>query len=134
MVCGAAISVVAAANYCILDCTQICVFRAATGLPCPGCGLTHAALSLFRGEIMQSLNFHPLLLPYLITIVANTFRRDFRFFNWLRSSWWLWTVTIATVGYYVVRMILYFPHGPYPMVYDQRCYLFLVYRVIRDIL
>ena len=72
MVCGAAISIVAAVNYCLLQCTQLCVFRAVTGLPCPGCGLTHAASSLLRGEVVESLLYHALFVPYVVTIGANT--------------------------------------------------------------
>ena len=131
VVCGTAISIAAAVNYCLLRSTQLCVFRAATGLPCPGCGLTHAAFSLVRGEFAASLHYHALLVPYVGTIVANSITWDFFALNWIRSRWWLWTMFIATVGYYVVRLVLFFPDGPYPMVYDQRCYLFRVLQIIK---
>ena len=124
IVCGSVISIIAAVNYFFLHSTQLCVFRAATGLPCPGCGLTHAALALLRGEIVESLHCHALLVPYVLTIAANTTQIDFFAANWLRSCRWIWMLLIGSLGYYAIRMVLYFPKGPYPMVYDQRCYLY----------
>ena len=35
-----------------------CKFRTITGLPCPGCGGTHAVVALFRGYLLESLKQH----------------------------------------------------------------------------
>ncbi|MEM1418084.1 MAG: DUF2752 domain-containing protein [Myxococcota bacterium] len=40
----------------------LCVFRAATGLPCPGCGLTRASLALLRLDLGAAWSAHPLVL------------------------------------------------------------------------
>lgn len=56
---------------------------------------------------------------------------DFFFLNWLRTRGWLWTVLIATFAYYGVRLVMFYPNGPYPMVYDQRCYLFKGLQIIK---
>jgi hypothetical protein len=37
-----------------------CPFRAATGLPCIGCGATHALHFAVRGDIVRALSFSPL--------------------------------------------------------------------------
>jgi hypothetical protein len=37
-----------------------CLFRRATGIACPGCGLTRAAAALARGDVAGSIGFHPL--------------------------------------------------------------------------
>lgn len=130
IVCGSVISIIAAVNYLFLHSTQLCAFRAATGLPCPGCGLTHAGLALLRGEIVESLRYHALLVPYVLTIAANTIQIDFSVANWLRSRRWIWTILIVSLGYYAIRVVLYFPRGPYPMVYDQRCYLYRGLKIV----
>ncbi|MCM1309245.1 MAG: DUF2752 domain-containing protein [Butyrivibrio sp.] len=38
-----------------------CVFRALTGIYCPGCGGTRAFRLLFRGNIAKSFVYHPLV-------------------------------------------------------------------------
>lgn len=40
----------------------ICPFALATGMACPGCGLTRACASLIRGDVSGALTFHPLVL------------------------------------------------------------------------
>ena len=35
-----------------------CPILAATGVPCPGCGLTRASMALIRGDFLQSLQIH----------------------------------------------------------------------------
>lgn len=36
-----------------------CVWRAVTGLPCPGCGMIHALLALARGNTQAAWTFNP---------------------------------------------------------------------------
>jgi hypothetical protein len=38
-----------------------CVFNYATGLQCPGCGLTRASLAILRGDIQAAFNFNQLV-------------------------------------------------------------------------
>jgi len=47
----------------------ICGFANCTGVACPGCGMTRAAGQLFRGNIVDALRYHPLIL----LIVAEVF-------------------------------------------------------------
>jgi hypothetical protein len=43
-----------------------CLFRACTGVACPGCGMTRAAGRLVTGDLAGSFAFHPLLVPMLV--------------------------------------------------------------------
>lgn len=45
-------------GYQYLDGALKCRFLSSTGLPCPGCGGTHAVVSLFRGRIWDSVKYH----------------------------------------------------------------------------
>lgn len=36
-----------------------CPFRAVTGLPCPGCGLTRGGVALLHGHFSDAWNLHP---------------------------------------------------------------------------
>lgn len=42
---------------------SICLLRNATGLPCPGCGLTRAFAHLAKGEWAAAWRDHPLVFP-----------------------------------------------------------------------
>lgn len=40
--------------------SSICIFRRATGIPCPGCGMTRAFGHLAKGEWREAVADHPL--------------------------------------------------------------------------
>ena len=50
-----------------------CPILAATGVPCPGCGLTRATMQLFKGNILDSLQTHafaPIFLMALLLMIT----------------------------------------------------------------
>jgi len=47
----------------------LCPFKALTGLPCPGCGMTHAFLSLGRLDLAGAFAWNPLVFPLAALIV-----------------------------------------------------------------
>jgi hypothetical protein len=53
----------------------ICGFANCTGVACPGCGMTRAAGQLVRGNVVEALRYHPLIL----LVVAE-----------LLSAWTIW--------------------------------------------
>ena len=49
----------------------ICMFKNITGLPCPGCGLTHSFCSIGRGDFTSAFNYNqlgPLLFLFLLVL------------------------------------------------------------------
>ena len=50
---------------------NICMFRAYTGLPCPGCGLTRSLIASAHGKIGLSFSFHRLGFITLIYILLQ---------------------------------------------------------------
>jgi hypothetical protein len=46
-----------------------CPILKATGVPCPGCGLTHATMELLRGDVVSSLRVHAFA-PVLLVVLA----------------------------------------------------------------
>ena len=54
----------------------VCLFRALTGLPCPGCGLTRALSSLIQGHPAAAFSYHPfafIVLPLFAMLAAHNF-------------------------------------------------------------
>jgi hypothetical protein len=48
---------------------ELCALRGATGLPCPGCGLTRSWVAMLRGDPLASLSHH--LLGWLVLLYAG---------------------------------------------------------------
>jgi hypothetical protein len=49
----------------------VCFVRRATGVSCPGCGMTRALASLARGEWERAYSFHPLSFVVAVELVAG---------------------------------------------------------------
>jgi len=61
----------------------LCGFKNLTGLPCPGCGLTHSFCALAKGDIGSAIGFN-LLGPFLFLAL---------FVLWIRSAFVLLDLT-----------------------------------------
>ncbi len=46
----------------------LCPFKALTGLPCPGCGMTHAFLALGRLDLAGACADNPLVFPLAVLV------------------------------------------------------------------
>lgn len=49
---------------------SICLFRRATGIPCPGCGLTRGFAALAKGHFGQAFEFHPFVFVLALEALA----------------------------------------------------------------
>lgn len=47
-----------------------CVVKLATGMPCPGCGMTRASLRLLHGDLVGALRYHPVVLPGAVGLLV----------------------------------------------------------------
>jgi len=86
---------------------SVCLFKLATHLPCPSCGVTRALLYLTKGDIRGCLLTNPLglLLGLALVIVPSwvlidTFRRSDSLFRWYRKGEGMmkgWVSVVATI-------------------------------------
>jgi hypothetical protein len=60
----------------VLELVPACPFKSLTGIDCPGCGATRAALALLDGDVLRAAD-HNLLLVVALPIVA------------VLAIWWL---------------------------------------------
>jgi hypothetical protein len=60
----------------------ICGFKNLTGLPCPGCGLTHSFCSLGKGELSTAFSYHLLGPPLFLFSLIVWLRSLGALFNW----------------------------------------------------
>lgn len=100
-----------------------CPVRCATGLPCPGCGLTRGAVALARGRWGESLAAHAFAPVLVVFVAACAFaalmpRRQREAFAGLaerlerrtRASAFL---LAALILYWLARLL--FPHGAFDL-------------------
>ena len=63
-------------NISLFDVNVPCAIYQRTGYYCPGCGGTRAVKALFRGDILTSLKYHPVVIYIVITyglfMILNT--------------------------------------------------------------
>jgi hypothetical protein len=94
-----------------------CAFRQATGVPCPGCGLSRALAALLRGDLVSALTFHafaPLLAVCGLVLLAAAFlpqaaraRLSARVGSFeSRTGIAVW-LAAAFLVYWVVRLLYY---------------------------
>lgn len=89
----------------------LCPYRALTGLPCPGCGLTRALHALLHGDPGTAFAFNPLLfvaLPLLLGFAAAP-----ALVGTARAATWrtaiAWILLALTLGFWVWRNTSLYP-------------------------
>lgn len=98
--------------------STLCPFALLTGLACPGCGLTRAAVSLARGDLAASWAFHPLALLVALWAVAGTvmwIRRRRRGGSASRPVM-VDRLLVSTAGVFVVTWLVRLATGTLPPV------------------
>jgi len=66
------------------DYFTLCGFKNLTGLPCPGCGLTHSFCALAKGDIGAAAGFNLLGPPLFLALVVLWIRSAFVILNVFR--------------------------------------------------
>jgi uncharacterized membrane protein YqjE len=91
---------------------SFCPFKMLTGLPCPGCGMVKSMVSLYRGEWIESLEFHlfgPVLVLFfacaLVVMAAGLIRGKDYSFRWLYNPRVAWSVAIILGVWHLTRLV-----------------------------
>ena len=94
---------------------QPCIVYQTTGLYCPGCGTTRAVVAFWRGNIIKSIYYHPIVLygtiVYVSFMSSQTFARitKFRYTKGMQfHEVYLYIALIILIISMVVKNILKF--------------------------
>lgn len=84
-----------------------CVFKASTGLDCPGCGLTRASHAVLHGRFADAWRLNPLLyvmaVVFLCAVPSLVRGRSPQFLN---KPWFGWAAVIVVFGWGILRNLL----------------------------
>ncbi len=88
-----------------------CIFQVVLGMYCPGCGGTRAVLAFLRGEILQSLWYHPLILYgvvfFFLFMISQTAMRIFPGYKGMRfRPWYLYGALVVIGVNFVLKNVL----------------------------
>jgi hypothetical protein len=96
-----------------------CLFHAATGWYCPGCGSTRGLYQLLHGHLAAAFRMNPLMVlcvPYLVyaflTCAAKVTFPHARWANPSRAptkAQWIWSFLALVLLYWVVRNLPIYP-------------------------
>lgn len=82
-----------------------CFSKQYFGVECPGCGIQRSALSMLRGDFLESLALYPALIPFILFSVVGILSL-FKTFK-INTRWVLILAIITTVimlTQYVLKM------------------------------
>jgi len=93
----------------------VCGFKNFTGLPCPGCGLTHSFCALGKGEVIDAFGFNLLGPPLFLVLVLIWIRSACVLSNRIGAAQLLyriagrfkvaWTFAIGFAVYGIARIV-----------------------------
>ena len=50
-----------------------CIFKSLFGFECPGCGIQRSFILLIKGQLQESLEMYPALIPLIILVLYSIF-------------------------------------------------------------
>jgi hypothetical protein len=65
---------------------DLCLFKAITGRPCPGCGMTRAIASILRGDFQVSLHYNFRVIIVFPLLCYLFLKESLKLFNILRKA------------------------------------------------
>ena len=117
------ITLAAASYYCLLNRIfgYVCVSMIVIGLPCPGCGLTRAAVCLVKGDFAGSLRMNPMLL-FIPVYFALLFLKK-------KTAADYYLIIIIIISFIVFGWRMARSFGTEPLVYNANSVINILIRI-----
>jgi hypothetical protein len=86
-----------------------CFFKSNFGIECPGCGMQRSLISLLKGNIVESIQYHAALIPFIITLIFLILQLKIKHVHGGKWVMWGFIVTTAiTLVQFILRQIVLF--------------------------
>lgn len=95
-----------------------CSVRMNTGVPCPGCGITRAAILLLTGRWRQAWQMHPMIYPIMLAALYFVVSRYLLGRKAAGMKWIVAGIAVMLLAVYIQRMGQYFPNRS-PYLYED---------------
>lgn len=95
-----------------------CPIRIFTGLPCPGCGITRAAVLLVTGRWQQAWQMNPVIFAIALAALYFAANRYLLGRKAKEMKWVVAAIAVLLLAVYIVRMNACFP-GKEPYNYQK---------------
>ena len=83
-----------------------CFYKSVLGIDCPGCGMQRAFIALLRGDLIESLQLYPALIPTIAMLMLLVVHVFFRLKNGARTLMWFFIVnSLLIVISYICKLI-----------------------------
>ena len=98
--------------YCTTYHIENCIFQFLFGLPCPGCGLGRACISLIKFDFIGAFFYNPFVfvLPIIMWVIIFQERPIIGKINKSSVFWVIIGVILFLI--YILRMIFVYPNEP----------------------
>lgn len=100
---------------------NLCVYKRTLGIPCPGCGMTRAFISLAKLDIRAAFYYHPLFILPVLLAVLFLFKNRFAAKVYKSNRFWL-AILFIVLSVYLYRMVTLFPDQA-PMDFNSKAVL-----------
>jgi len=93
----------------------VCLFRAATGYDCPGCGSTRGFHALLHGDLLTAFRFNPFMviaLPFLCYVLlrhTNAVMRNQPINRNRLNAKYIWMLFFVVLSFWIFRNTRFYP-------------------------
>ena len=74
-----------------------CIYKLITGNDCPGCGMQRAIISLFKGNILDSIKLFPPLIPVLFMLGFLVVHIIYKLKNGAKILVWMFIINVIII-------------------------------------
>lgn len=110
-----------------------CPMVIVAGLPCPGCGITRAALFFVTGQFARAMRANPTILLWVIFAAYVIIQRYIRGKRIKNAQYLIGAIAAVMILVYIYRMATVFPDRP-PMSINRRNLLSEFFPAYREFL